>query len=368
MHLIPQRKDLAWTPYAWLLYLGFFFLQPALRETTSILEWTATIAGALVFLALYFRGHWTTGREMVAVGSAIALLGAAFLPYNSGAGALFIYAAAFACRIGTTAQGVTFIVAVELLLLSVMAIAHLNFLSVIWAVMFTAIVGAINLHYEQLGRSNRKLEMAHDEIEHLAKVAERERIARDLHDLLGHTLSLIILKSELASKLSARDPERASAEIRDVERISRDALAQVRSAVRGYRSGGVRGELDQTRAALETAGVEVVVDTLDVRLPAGVESVLALAIRESATNIVRHANAKHCAIRIRIVDDVCVATIGDDGRGGNASFGTGLSGMRERIEALGGTLVHDGSKGTTLTIRLPLGSTPVDIAARQESA
>src|SRR5258708_13782744 len=97
--------------------------------------------------------------------------------------------------------------------------------------------------------------MAQDEIEHLAKAAERERIARDLHDVLGHTLSLIILKSELASKLADKDPERAIEEIRDVERISREALAEVRQAVKGYRSSGLDNEFRHAGETLRTAGI-----------------------------------------------------------------------------------------------------------------
>src|SRR5438105_13442886 len=123
----------------------------------------------------------------------------------------------------------------------------------LWPVIFTVLIGAANVHQQQRSAANARLRLAHDEIEHLAKVAERERIARDLHDLLGHTLSLIILKSELASKLADRDIERARNEIRDVERISREALTQVRAAVRGYREGGLRRELDSAREALDTA-------------------------------------------------------------------------------------------------------------------
>ncbi len=101
------------------------------------------------------------------------------------------------------------------------------------------------------------MQKAQEEIEHLAKVAERERIARDLHDVLGHTLSVIILKSELARKLMDHDPARAKAEIADVEQTSREALAEVRSTIRGYRDHSLEAELKQAKATLETAGVTV---------------------------------------------------------------------------------------------------------------
>jgi two-component system sensor histidine kinase DesK len=225
-------------------------------------------------------------------------------------------------------------------------------------------IGGINVHFSQVNRANARLRRAHDEIEHLAKVAERERIARDLHDLLGHTLSLVILKSELASKLAERDPERARLEIADVERIAREALAQVRSAVRGYRSGGLQAEVDSARTALAAAGVTLRAELDPVVLTPVQEAVLALTIREAVTNVIRHAGARNCELTLRAAKSVCTLTIHDDGRGGNAPAGTGLTGMRERIEALAGTVRRDGTRGTTLTIDVPLDvRTPLRVTA-----
>ena len=109
---------------------------------------------------------------------------------------------------------------------------------------FALVIGIGNIFFAQRNRSNYKLRMAQEEIEHLAKVAERERIARDLHDVLGHTLSVIILKSELAGKLMDKDPERAKSEIRDVEQTSRQALAEVRQTIRGYRVQSLCEEIE----------------------------------------------------------------------------------------------------------------------------
>ena len=208
--------------------------------------------------------------------------------------------------------------------------------------------------------------MAQDEIEHLAKVAERERIARDLHDVLGHTLSLIILKSELASKLADRDPQRARDEIRDVERISREALSEVRQAVRGYRAG-LQQELDGATAMLRAAAIELTTECEPVPLAAGQEAILALALREAVTNVVRHSDASHCTIAMRRVDDAIRLTISDDGRGGGQD-GAGISGMRERIATLGGSVARDGSHGTTITVTLPLASGLQSVSAIERSA
>ena len=202
---------------------------------------------------------------------------------------------------------------------------------------------------------NRKLRKANEEIEHLATVAERERIARDLHDVLGHTLSVITLKSELAGKLIERDPGRAGKEIREVEEISRQALSEVRDAIRGYRSKRLAAELAYAKTTLETAGLTVQCDTATtVKLPAVQESVLSLAVREAVTNVVRHAQATTCRLRLEQQNGSCRLQIQDDGRGSSNDDGNGLRGMRERVEMLGGTLQRDSESGTTLTITLPL--------------
>jgi two-component system sensor histidine kinase DesK len=196
--------------------------------------------------------------------------------------------------------------------------------------------------------------MAQEEVEHLAKVAERERIARDLHDVLGHTLSVIVLKSELASKLAERDPARAVQEIKDVERISREALAQVRSTVRGYHSLSLHAEAEQATATLKAAGVKVECSFALANIPASHEGVLALALREAVTNVIRHAKANCCALRLRPVDGGCELEIKDDGCGRMSPEGIGLTGMRHRVEALGGKLERDVNSGTRLVITLPV--------------
>jgi two-component system sensor histidine kinase DesK len=199
-----------------------------------------------------------------------------------------------------------------------------------------------------------RLLLAQDEAQHMARVAERERIGRDLHDLLGHTLSVIVLKSELASKLAASDPERAAKEIREVEQISREALAEVRSAVQGYRSGGIDREVTEARRTLETAGIRMEAAIRTPRLSPAQEGVLAMALREAVTNVVRHAQATVCRLSLQQHGTWCELEVADNGRGGAAEEGNGLSGMRQRVEALGGVLERNGSAGTLLRIRVPV--------------
>ncbi|HEX9501894.1 MAG TPA: sensor histidine kinase, partial [Thermoanaerobaculia bacterium] len=337
-----QEKH-GWTMYVWLVYLAFFIAYPAVKPHTTAAEWIETAAGLVVFLSLYIRGYRVAGRDLYPVIAGITLLGLIFYPFNPGAGTFFIYAAAFA---GHTASGrIAFrgILLIELVLCVETWYFRIEVYNAMWPIIFAALIGAVNAHYSQVDRSNQRLRLAQDEIERLAKLAERERIARDLHDLLGHTLSLIILKSELASKLADRDPERAGNEIRDVERISRDALAQVRQAVGGYRSGGLLKELDGAKEMLRAASIECTTDIEQISLAPSQEAILSLAMREAVTNVVRHSGAAHCEIRLMRDNREVRLTIADDGRGGSETEGFGLIGMRERITALGGTLSRDAS-------------------------
>jgi two-component system sensor histidine kinase DesK len=220
--------------------------------------------------------------------------------------------------------------------------------------LLTIVISLAN-HFAAVSHCQKEeLRLANDEIGHLAKIAERERIARDLHDVLGHTLSLITLKSELARKLVDRDPERAKLEMHDVENTSRAALADVREAIRGYRSDGFFAELSRARAALETAGVTVSCDTAPLELSPAQESVLALVLREAVTNVVRHAEAQRCEVRLLKEDTLCRLEIVDDGRGCDSPEGNGLRGMRERLHTIGGSLERLTGKGTRLVIQLPL--------------
>jgi two-component system sensor histidine kinase DesK len=207
---------------------------------------------------------------------------------------------------------------------------------------------------------NTKLAMAQEEIQQLAAVAERERIARDLHDVLGHTLSVIVLKAELAGRLMDRDPRRAAQEIADVETTARTALAEVREAIGGYRAKGLAAELALAKRTLDVAGVSLTCeDTQNAlsTLQATEETVLSLAVREAVTNIVRHAEATTCLMRFEQTPDGFHALLVED-NGNHAVLreGNGLRGMRERVQALGGRFDVRSEHGTRLLIELPIAS------------
>ncbi|MDP9194674.1 MAG: sensor histidine kinase [Acidobacteriota bacterium] len=364
MRLLPHNTDLGWTPYAWLIYIVPFIVTPFVDERQANVRGFVTYAVALVvFVALYLRSYWVRGRELVLLSAMTLAMGLAFWPISYGAGAFFIYASAMIGLLDSPRWAVRGVVVIAIITILEAVILRRPLWHASWPVAFVLIIGGINIHYSQVGRANARLRLAQDEIEHMAKLAERERIARDLHDLLGHTLSLVVLKSELASKLAERDPERSREEIRDVERIAREALAEVRAAVSGYRTSGLEAEVQRARNTLSTAGVRLETDIAQRKLPPAQEAVLCLALREAITNIVRHAGARNCKLAVDCTDSFCTLSISDDGRGGNAPFGSGLSGMRERVDVLGGSLTRNGTSGTTIIVTLPLGSNVMERSA-----
>lgn len=354
LRLLPHDPEIGWTPYAWLVYLLPFLAFPFLTDAGA-LELIATGIGVTVFLALYFAGYWSAGGRLLAIIGGITAIGCLFLPANRGAAVFFIYAASFAAWVRPSARVASGVIAAVVGALIVEALLlELELMRWLWGAVFAALIGGINIHQAQTSRANARLRLAQHEIESLAKTAERERIARDLHDVLGHTLSLIVLKSELASKLADRDPARAIAEIRDVERISRAALTEVRAAVTGYRAAGIGAELDAAAEALASASVR-----LEVARAAGVEfteseeAVIALMLREAVTNVMRHARATRCSVVIDEHDGNRRVVVEDDGGARTTKEGVGLTGMRERIEAIGGQLEISSGRGMRLLALLP---------------
>jgi two-component system sensor histidine kinase DesK len=351
--LLPPDDYLGWTPYAWLIYVLAVFVQPIVERS-----WTRGAVAALatlVFLVTYFRGHWVRDRRLNTIILIQVALGIALSPINTGAYVFFVYAASFGAQIERTRIALRWIGAIYVVGLITAVVIDAPSYYWIGHAIFTPFIAGVNLHFAGVNRANAKLRLAHEEIRQLAAVAERERIARDLHDVLGHTLSLIVLKSELASKLAEKDPARAAKEIRDVEQVSRAALREVREAIRGYRPT-LSDELAHARALLDAAHISAHVDVGELVLAPAGEEVIALALREAVTNVVRHSGAEHATIRVWRDESGTMLEVADDGRhtAGADSEGNGLRGMRERVEALGGQMSRAFDRGMRLTIALPL--------------
>jgi len=351
-----------WMGNIWLIYSVFFIIDPITRHSTK--HWIALAVVYPFFLAVYFSSYLHAAaptspsrgvRDGLMVVLSMFLLGAGYLRFNVSSGGIIVYAAAFLPFILESAPLIFILLGAGSLVICAEAyFFHLSPWSWISAVFFSFIVAISNLAVARQKRADSKLRMAHEEIEHLAKVAERERIARDLHDVLGHTLSVIVLKAELAGRLIGRDPARMAREIADVEQIARKALAEVREAIGGYRSEGLVAEIERARRTLDAAGVELHCGSQPPHLSPAEETVLSLVLREAVTNIVRHAGAHNCGLEFLESDGHYSVVLRDDGRGGIHREGNGLRGMRERVEALGGRFSVDAAEGTRLTVQLPI--------------
>ncbi|BDP42671.1 two-component sensor histidine kinase [Deinococcus aetherius] len=364
----PRRRALVWDlfPLFWLAFLAFpvagFLERP--RTAGQTLLFVGLLAAFLGLYVTVFRFRMVTARsgevqERWALagwaGSLVTYF--ALFPLTGGSGGAFlIYGASMIGFQPRTALALW--------------LAFLNMAVMVWPfwtgtyqpddlwwlapnLVFTLVAAYANHASYGQRVARAQLEQVQREKERLAADAERERIARDLHDLLGHTLSVIVLKSELAGKLAERDPARAAQEIREVERIGREALTEVRAAVHGYRGSGLSAELARAKVALDAAGVRLNVTGPLPELPAPTEAGAAMLLREAVTNVVRHTHAREVEVSLTRTAHGHRLVIRDDGVGGEGPEGSGLTGMRERMRALGGSLTRDGTRGTTLTADFP---------------
>ncbi len=366
---IAKKSQNKWA-WVWFAYTGFLFIDPILAPSRYL--WPATLAVFFTFVFImwgYIRATdegLPTRFWMIA---ATFLLGLITFPWNNGGSTFFVYTAAFLPFTFVSLRKVfSIFFAVALLVLIEGAIFHAvpGFFHISWpqtliSIFLMTVIGGGNIFFAQQRRADRQLRAALEENLALAAVAERERIARDLHDVLGHTLSVIVLKSELASRLIARqeaaDHTRAATEIADVERIARTALAEVREAIGGYRARGLAAEIEAARRTLDAASVTLILDsdtTSAAHLSAAEETALSLALREAVTNIVRHSNATTCRLRFITEANHRRLVIEDNGQQPITHEGNGLRGMRARIESLGGQLSLHHDDGTRLQIELPL--------------
>jgi two-component system sensor histidine kinase DesK len=378
---ISKQRESKWA-WIWMAYTGFLFIPPVIEPGRYL--WLGTLIVFFVFagiMATYIRATDNQDNLRFWMIAATFLLGLVAFPWNQGASCLFAYAAAF---IPFSVVSVRRVLALQAaILLSILAEGylfharhdafHISWPNTYIAVFIAVVVGGGNIFFAQQKRADCLLRAAQEENVTLAAVAERERIARDLHDVLGHTLSVIVLKAELAGRLlshpTAADPLRAAVEIADIERITRTALAEVREAIGGYRSQGLAAEIEAAQRVLDAANVHLVVDTesaTSAGLSAAEETVLALALREAVTNIVRHAQATNCHLRFITRDGRRRLVVEDNGHHTATREGNGLRGMRERVESLGGHLslergnagISDLARGTRILIDLPIQPIP----------
>jgi len=245
------------------------------------------------------------------------------------------------------------------------SIASANWLQIIPLVLLVRGLGLDMIGFVRLSDALRELHTAREELARQAVMEERLRMARDLHDLLGHTLSLITLKSELAGRLLEKDPHTASQEVHEIESVARQALREVREAVAGYRQPTLRSELDGAKQILDAAGIELTVEYAAQTFPQSVETVLGWVVREGVTNVIRHSGAGRCLIRITSTNEFVHAEVINDGHphaeNSKVQTSSGLSGLAERVAGLGGRIETGTSPSSSgigyhLKVEVPINS------------
>ena len=366
---------LLWIPAAALLHASL----PAPRMA-------ATLAVLALFVAVYvaYWVLWPRGRPLpvtLAVLAALTVLGALF---NLASAVATVNPFIFPIVVAGFALPLRPAVATVLLLTvlafaAVLLQAGLNGLN---AAEIALIFGFVGLQLLLLGggaiglarllATLKELREARETIARLAVAEERSRFARDLHDLLGHSLSLITLKGELAAQLVETRPAQARRELDELVAVARESLREVREAIGGYRRPTLASELAAARTALDSAGIELVVDEHVGALTGPVEAVLAWTIREGVTNVARHSGARRCRLRLAREEGLLSAEVLDDGPAGGPlpAPGNGLQGVRERAEALGGRVEMQRPRGGgfRLLVTVPEQPPPRHVPEPVESA
>src|SRR5215204_3336800 len=355
-----RRKPL---PFGWLLFTAVWLLFPVglvvqvLRTDLSWVQLLVFLASIAAFVAIFLwlmlrypfpATELVPQERWIRIGLLLVLAAIALyveLAYGSGVPYRFMYVVIAAAVTLPTREAAWAVVAVAVCVGAFYAI-RLG-----WEAAATSwrdlvpflLIGIGMITVSRLVLTIAELRAAREEIARLAVAEERLRFARDLHDLLGYSLSLITLKSELAARLLPSSPEKAATEVRDIEGVARQALREVREAVAGYRRPTLDEELRSAREMLQAAGISCRIGAGADVLPGATDAVLAWAVREGVTNVIRHSRAKHCEIRVTRRDEELRAQITDDGQGPSperdgASAGSGLSGLAERVAASGGAL------------------------------
>ncbi|MFF4112629.1 sensor histidine kinase [Streptomyces sp. NPDC001714] len=369
----PRNRSEAMRKLVWVLPWLVFLASPAQdlasgRHTTGATAagWAGLTAFVGIYLTIVFRSMGRPFRGGI-VTAAIVVEGAlaVTLAFSLGGSwfGLFVYVSVMC--------GVTFPLRVAYwaipLTTAAMMLAgwYVHDMDEAWGLFLVVLlVGFSMTGIRQLVATTIELRKARATVAQLAANEERLRLARDLHDLLGHSLSLITLKSELAGRMLPDHPDKAAQQVSDIEQVSRQALVDVREAVTGYRRPRLAAELAGAQVALTAAAVtaEVPADPDLAGVPDDGEAALAWALREAITNVVRHSGASSCTVELlrrqTLDGPVLELAVEDNGSGGSGKGpGNGLAGLTERLEKAGGTLEAGRVKrGFRLVARVPLGS------------
>lgn len=369
-HIFPKHTGLS--VYVWIIFciLPFYFLFKS--STKSPMEIAVGVILILLFLVFYRLSFMYKGWP-VYVFAALQILLCVAMTFLFG----YIYFSLFlALFIGNVQNKAGFTTLYTIHLAATIASVNLGFFfqTEIFLTqlpfILICVIGVILLPLNTYNRNKQgvlevKLEDANKRISELVKIEERQRIARDLHDILGQKLSLIGLKSDLAYKLIDRDPLAAKTEINDIRQTARFALSEVRDIVSQMRGAKLEDEIIRVKQILKAAEIDTVIEGSEKvsGLPMTLGNILSMCLKEAVNNVVRHSRATSCRVSFDTVDSELIMQIKDDGIGFDPKLfneGNGLKGMQERLEFINGTLEIQSNEGTLLTINVPTVPIPME--------
>lgn len=341
--------------WVYLINLIFYFI-PLFAVRFAVWQYVCMAVALLLFLACYFWAHHSSRNKMHWPILGIVLVATLITPINPGSVSMFAYAGFF---IGFAYALRRYLLLMSLLIgLLVLLNLTLDIRWNLFLIMGIPIVLAVSF----LGRAEQakqrhylSSQQSEDEIKQLAAMVERERIGRDLHDILGHTLSSVILKADLAAKLLAhQQTEHAQQQLTELSQIARDALSQVRQSVSGYKHQGLTAEVAKLLGRLRDAGFQAELTGDVPRLDNRRETAIILALTELVTNVMRHSKGDSCQLSFQQQGPALHICLNDNGQFTQMKEGNGLTGLRERLAAMGGTLTLQQQDGVSATIQLPL--------------
>lgn len=357
-YLLPAGGSFHYGPYIWLVYLAMFFTGLVSYHPLNNSYLYGTV-GTLLFLIVYFNAFWVSATKIRWHIFLILVIGSTMTQLNPAASVFFVYAAAFCCQLGSAKKAFFGLVVIAFWIGLLSLSFGLSPFFYVPALLFSFMIGGINIYQHDIDIKRKELILSQQEVRDLARTSERERIARDLHDLIGHTFSVITLKAELARKLIDKDIDRAKAEILELENISRDALKQIREVVTGYRTSDLNTELAHAKYVLESNEISFKYQFENIELSDTVNKELAIILKELVTNILKHAEATKVRAEIKAERSGIVMQVSDNGSGFSKETvkGFGLKGIRERVNKLSGqveieTEAHS-AFGSKFTIIVP---------------
>lgn len=357
--MTPHAEQCAGSIYSakswiWLVFSLYYFV-PVYYMPFSTLAQVLLVGVYCVFVSLYLVAITLKPNQVWKPLLAIVLLALVITPYTPGSSTFFSY---IGFLVGFTYRTKTWLLFTSLLVALIIAM-HYQFNYPFPFFAFPALSGLATIgivgYIEKLRMEARiSQQKSHQEIEQLAVIAERERIARDLHDILGHTLSSIALKAELAEKLLAQEKHaQVKQHLSELHHIARNSLSLVRQTVSGYKHRGLSGEVMELCEKLRQNGFVVDLNGDIPQLTPRAETAIILALTELTTNVLRHSNGNHCQIEFRQSSDKILVSMRDNGAVKHLVPGNGLQGIQERLHALTGDLQSSIHRGCEFVISLP---------------